>query len=64
MIFFFEKQIDFEKIKDLVIAFRPLRAARGIGASYQSSAYSPTAVGKGANRRYCELAPFSTGGSP
>ena len=39
-------------------------SARGIEASYRSSAYSPTAVGKGANKRYCELAPFSTGGSP
>jgi hypothetical protein len=38
--------------------------ARGIEASYRSSAYSPTAVEKGANERYCELAPFSTGGSP
>ncbi|PVX45068.1 hypothetical protein C8C85_0836 [Flavobacterium sp. 103] len=39
-------------------------SARGIEASYQSSAYSPTAVEKGANKRYCGLAPFSTGGSP
>jgi hypothetical protein len=38
--------------------------ARGIEASYRSSADSPTALGKGANERKVDLAPFSNGVLP
>jgi hypothetical protein len=64
LIFFFTVQIDFGKriVEGIAIWF--LRVARGIVISYQSSMDSPTAVGKGANERYGELAPFSTAGSP
>jgi hypothetical protein len=38
--------------------------ARGIEASYRSSAYSPTALEKGATERFAALAPFSNGVLP
>jgi len=38
--------------------------ARGMEASYRSSAYSPTALEKGATERFTALVPFSNGVLP
>jgi hypothetical protein len=54
----------FIKIKSCHCALKVSCSARGMGASYQSNAYSPTAFAKGATKRYCILAPFANGVLP